>query len=108
MRKLSVTLRRCIGSARFAIEPHEAPVDDFPVQPSQKDGLGRLCKTHWNQYTAGLARDAKARKAADVGTATEVAPIESEPEAKPEPIRTRVPRGRRSAVPEAGSQGDAG
>ena len=24
-----------------------------------------MCKTHWNQYTAGLARDAKARKLAD-------------------------------------------
>jgi len=57
-------LRRCIGSARFGIEAHDAPVDDFPAQPSQKDGLGRMCKPHWNQYTAGLARDAKARKAA--------------------------------------------
>ena len=101
-------LRRCIGSTRFGIAAHEAPAEDFPVQPSQKDGLGRMCKTHWNQYTAGLARDAKARKAADGGTATEVAPTESEPEAKPEPIRTRLRRGRRSAVPEAGSQGDAG
>jgi len=45
---------------------HEAPVEDFPRQPSQKDGLGRMCKTHWNEYTAGLARDAKARKAAEV------------------------------------------
>ncbi len=101
-------IRRCIGSTRFGIAAHEAPAEDFPVQPSQKDGLGRMCKTHWNQYTAGLARDAKARKPADGGTATEVAPTESEPEAKPEPTRTRVPRGRRSAVPEAGSQGDAG
>lgn len=33
-------LRRCIGSARFGIEPHEAPVEDFPKQPSQKDGIG--------------------------------------------------------------------
>jgi hypothetical protein len=24
-----------------------------------------MCKVHWNQYTAGLARDAKARKAAE-------------------------------------------
>jgi hypothetical protein len=23
-----------------------------------------MCKVHWNQYTAGLAREAKARKAA--------------------------------------------
>jgi len=57
-------LRKCIGSARFRIEAHEAPAADFPVQPSQRDGLGRMCKPHWNQYTAGLARDAKARKAA--------------------------------------------
>jgi hypothetical protein len=56
-------LRRCIGSARFGIEAHDAPIADFPSQPSQKDGLGRMCKTHWNAYTAGLARDAKARKA---------------------------------------------
>jgi hypothetical protein len=58
-------LRKCIGSTRFGIEAHEAIVTDFPVQPSQKDGLGRMCKAHWNQYTAGLARDAKARKAAN-------------------------------------------
>jgi hypothetical protein len=70
-------LRRCIGSARFGIEPHDAPVEDFPSQPSQKDGLGRMCKTHWNQYTAGLARDAKARKAADGEAATDLAATES-------------------------------
>jgi hypothetical protein len=66
-------LRRCIGSARFGIEAHDAPVDDFPRQPSQKDGLGRMCKPHWNQYTAGLARDAKVRKAAaEAATVDEV------------------------------------
>ncbi len=57
-------LRRCIGSMRYGIEPHDAPIEDFPKQPSQKDGLGRMCRTHWNQYTAGLARDRKARLAA--------------------------------------------
>ena len=57
-------LRRCIGSARFGIEAHDAPIADFPSQPSQKHGLGRMCKPHWKQYTAGLARAAKARKAA--------------------------------------------
>ena len=56
-------VRKCIGSTRFGIEAHEASVAEFPVQPSQKDGLGRMCKSHWNQYTAGLAREAKARKA---------------------------------------------
>jgi hypothetical protein len=65
------TTRRCIGSARFGIEAHEAAIEDFPRQPSQKVGLGRMCKVHWNQYTAGLARDAKARKAAEVSDGTE-------------------------------------
>ena len=65
----AATLRRCIGSARFGIEAHEAPIGEFPHQPSQKDGLGRLCREHWRAYTAGLARDAKARKAAEAGDA---------------------------------------
>jgi len=60
--KITITPRRCIGSKRFGIEPHEAPVDDFPKQPSQPDGLGRMCKPHWRQYTAGLRKDADERK----------------------------------------------
>ena len=67
MPQKTVILRRCIGSTRFGIELHDAPSEEFPKQPSQKDGLGRMCKVHWNQYTAGLARDAKARKAAEAG-----------------------------------------
>jgi hypothetical protein len=91
----AATLRKCIGSARFGIEPHDAPVDDFPKQPSQKDGLGRMCKTHWNQYTAGLARDAKARKTAEPdvapGAAAEPeATVEAEAKATPKPKRTRA------------------
>jgi len=119
-------LRRCIGSTKFGIEAHEAPPDEFPAQPSQKDGLGRMCKPHWSQYTSALRKAALARKAAEGGAATEVAPTESEPAAvaapktvggrgvketraaKPGPIRTRVARGRQQATPEAGSQGDAG
>jgi hypothetical protein len=68
------TLRRCIGSARYSFEAHDAPVEDFPNQPSQKDELGRMCTTHWRQYTAGLARDAKARKAAEAATIEPAAP----------------------------------
>jgi len=90
--------RRCIGSAKFGIEAHEAPVTDFPAQPSQKDGLGRMCKPHWNQYTNALRKAALARKAAEGEVPAEA----------PEPIRTRGKRGRKVAVPEAGSQGDAG
>lgn len=74
-------MRKRIGSAKFGIEAHEAPVGDFPTQPSQKDGLGRMCKPHWNEYTSALRKAALARKAADVGLATEVAPTEPEPEA---------------------------
>ena len=85
-------LRRCIGSARFGIEAHEAPVEDFPSQPSQKDALGRMCKTHWTQYTAGLARDAKARKAAEGEAAAEVAPTERETPANPKGTGARRAR----------------
>lgn len=56
-------MRRCIGSAKYGIEAHEAPSGDFPAQPSQKDGLGRMCKPHWNQYTSALRKAALARKA---------------------------------------------
>ncbi len=101
-------LRRCIGSAKFGIELHEAPPEDFPVQPSQKDGLGRMCKPHWNQYTTALRKAAVARKAAEDGAGTEAVPAEPEPVEAPEPIRTRGKRGSKAAVPEAGSQGDAG
>jgi hypothetical protein len=85
-----------------------------------------MCKPRWNQYTAALRRAAMVRRASDGGAATEAAPTESEPgavaapttvggrganetrAAKPEPIRTRVARGRQQATPEAGSQSDAG
>jgi hypothetical protein len=87
--------RRCIGSATFGIEAHDAPVADFPVQSSQKDGLGRLCKPHWNQYTNALRKAALARKAAG-------------PEPVAEPIKKRTKRGPTPITPEAGSQGDAG
>ena len=101
-------LRRCIGSAKFGIEAHEAPPEEFPAQPSQKDGLGRMCKPHWNQYTNALRKAARARKAAEGRVDVEAAPTESEPVAAPEPIRPRGKRERKAAVPEAGSQGDAG
>jgi hypothetical protein len=93
-------LRRCIGSQRFGIEAHEAPIADFPVQPSQRDGLGRMCKPHWNQYTSALARDRKARLAVDaavespvVAAARKEARAKAKPAKKPEPIQTRPARG---------------
>jgi hypothetical protein len=64
MMAATTDMRRCIGSKTFGIEAHDAPVADFPVQPSRKDGLGTLCKPHWNQYTSSLRKAANARKAA--------------------------------------------
>ena len=58
-------MRRCIGSKTFGIEPHEAAAADFPTQPSQKDGLGRMCKPHWRQYTNALRKAAVARAGAE-------------------------------------------
>jgi hypothetical protein len=86
-------LRRCIGSTRFGIEPHDAPTDEFPKQPSQKDGLGRMCKTHWNAYTAGLAREAQARKAGANANATAETPQPEAPPAEPAGKRGRVTAG---------------
>ena len=84
-----------------------------------------MCRTHWNAYTAGLARDAKARNAAAPPAATvdpEGRPAEptrgdaaTPPEAdsptdastvteSPAPKRKRA---RTTVVPAAGSQGDA-
>ena len=100
-------LRKCIGSAKFGLEAHEARPDEFPAQPSQKDGLGRMCKPHWNQYTSALRKVALARKASEDGTASE-APTEPGPVEAPEPIRTRAKRGSKAVAPAAGSQGDAG
>ena len=63
-RKTTTTteLRRCTGSARFGIEPHEAPIAEFPKQPSRKDGLGTMCTEHWRAYVKGLR---EARKVAE-------------------------------------------
>ncbi len=57
-----ITLRRCAGSERFGIEPHEAPIGEFPKQPSRKDGLGTMCTEHWKAYVKGL-REARAAAA---------------------------------------------
>ena len=84
-------MRKCIGSAKFGIEAHEAPVTEFPAQPSQKDGLGRMCKPHWNAYTNALRKAALARKAAE-----ETAAVEPEP-VVPEPVRPK--RVRKAAEP---------
>jgi hypothetical protein len=92
--KMDATIgtRRCIGSTTFGIEAHEAPVDDFPVQASAKDGLGRMCRPHWTEYTRALRTASLARKAAEV--------VEAEP--NPEPVAAaETPRRRGAPRPQA-------
>lgn len=59
---VTIGARRCKGSVTFGIEAHDAPLADFPVQPSRPDGLGTMCKTHWREYTNALRKAALARK----------------------------------------------
>jgi hypothetical protein len=68
-------LHRCTGSARFGIEPHEAPVSQFPEQPSRKDGLGVMCTEHWRAYVKGLR---EARLAATTSVTDAAAPLDQE------------------------------
>ena len=129
-------MRRCIGSKTYGIEPHEAPIEDFPAQPSQRDGLGRMCKRHWTAYTRALGQARRAKRpcalseptppqnalvAEPARTAVELSPslrasmnfaagISRQRRARgtPEPIRTRTLKRKGAAVPTADAQGDAG
>jgi hypothetical protein len=87
--KTTTELRRCIGSKTFGIEPHEAPIGEFPVQPSRKDGLGMMCKTHWTAYTRALRQAAVARKAAKAEGESLTAPVGA---LAPESKAARKPR----------------
>jgi hypothetical protein len=61
-------LRLCTGSARLGMEPHEAPVSEFPKQPSRKDGLGVMCTERWRASVKGL-REARRPAGRQVETA---------------------------------------
>ena len=101
--------RRCIGSSRFGIEAHGADARDFPVQPSQKDGLGRMCKPHWREYTNALRKAAVARKA-EVETAeapaTEAESGREAPDEAPE-AEAPAPHKARRAKAESEEEADA-
>ena len=104
--------RRCIGSSRFGIEAHDADAADFPVQPSQKDGLGRMCKAHWRVYTNALRKAAVARKS-DAETTSETTEPKFEPEVieaqdeAPEPEAPARRKSRRDATAKAEPEDEA-
>jgi len=81
------TLRRCAGSQRFGIEAHEAPVSEFPKQPSRKDGLGVMCTPHWKTYVKGL-REARL-------AATDTEPMAAKSTAAAEPRERKATVGAR-------------
>jgi hypothetical protein len=66
-KKATTQVRTCKGSARFGIEPHEAPTAEFPKQPSRKDGLGTMCTEHWRAYVKGLREARKVAKTVEAG-----------------------------------------
>ena len=86
-------LRKCVGSAKFGIAAHEAPVSDFAAQPSQKDGLGRMCREHWTAYTRALRTGSIETKATPATPAKAVpAKVKSRAAAAAEPrVRTAQP-----------------
>jgi hypothetical protein len=97
-------MRQCIGSKTFGIEPHDAPVEAFPVQPSRKDGLGRLCKVHWNQYTTALRRTALERKAAESPTEADSTDITAEGDPVDVRAKKRRPPATRGPALDGGGQ----
>ena len=88
--------RLCAGSTKFGIPQHRAPVADFPVQPSGKDGLGRMCRAHWTEYTGALRRAANKRKGIEPTPAREK-PGRA-PRAAAAPTAPRAPRTPRAAT----------
>jgi len=102
----TMATRTCIGSKTFGIEGHEAAIEDFPVQPSRRDGLGTMCRAHWTEYTRALRRAAVAKgpqadefQAAVDETSRIVQRDARKAKAargKPEPIRTKPARGRKT------------
>lgn len=100
--RTTASMRRCIGSAKFGIEAHDAPTADFPAQPSQKDGLGRMCKTHWTLYTRALRAGSIERKAATpagfAGEPSKAGAATPAPKPKPTKKATTAKRSKRPQV----------
>src|SRR5688500_19056850 len=84
-------MRRCTGSAHFGIEPHDAPIGEFPKQPSRKDGLGTMCTPHWKTYVKGLNADRKARATSGEAPNPGRTTTEAEPKATTKRERRRTP-----------------
>ncbi len=106
-------MRKCTGSTKFGIPDHVTAIADFPVQPSGKDGLGRMCKPHWTEYTRGLRKsqrvvtlpDGSDVPVSDLSPAQAVA-LDEHTTALIESAKTRTPRGTR-AIPGTGQASEA-
>jgi hypothetical protein len=99
-------MRRCIGSAKFGIKAHDAPIEDFPAQPSQRDGLGRMCRSDWKAYTSALRKAATDRQPTSASVAeverartdkveakvAKTSRAKAKPAARREPIPTKTSR----------------
>lgn len=90
---MDAPMRHCVGSMRYGIDAHDDLAEHFPVQPSGKDGLGRMCKPHWRTYVSGLAADAKARKSATLTPAQEAEIAERQAETGDAPVDTSMAAG---------------
>jgi hypothetical protein len=77
-------------------------VGDFPIQASQKDALGRMCRVHWNEYTTALRKAALARKvAAEEPTIAATEPELATPAGKPLARRRRKAKSVAAVAPGA-------
>lgn len=92
----ATTMRRCVGSQTFGIAAHEAPLTDFPVQPSRRDGLGTMCKPHWAEYTRALRQAQRARQ----GGSAESGGADGRTEAPAPAAAATGARGRKAATRE--------
>jgi hypothetical protein len=106
-KKTTTELRRCTGSARFGIEPHDAPITDFPKQPSRKDGLGTMCREHWKAYVKGLTADRKARAVALMTDTGEAVPLPKTAAKKVDTAIARAAKPKRAPAAKPAANADA-
>lgn len=94
--------KRCAGYAKWGIQPHLAPVDQFQKAASQKDGLDRTCRPHVAEYTR-LIKAAKGDGNGGEGGSEAKPKAAKVPKAKAakadKAVTEKAPRQRKSAKP---------